>query len=304
MNNLPDKTLVLTPHNLISLWDMNQIIAKDFIEAWGFLAKAVAHSFENRARKATKDEANSLIQALDKIRYQAHQLGLQQSFVLCSRLLDQLANQASHRILTATGVTMPKEAPLPDFESVYWQLQGISTEIEKEMKLIRLVVTENAEFFEQPESEKQKHLFGETVTKAFPSAALDIKDAGNCLALGLKTAAVFHLMRVAEHGLRILAQSPYLNVTLTFPIEFASWGNVIQGCDDKLKQLKPTPKTAAREEELRFYSGLVASARAIQILWRDPVSHIRARFDKPMEAENALQDIHRFMKTLAEKLSE
>jgi hypothetical protein len=170
--------------------------------------------------------------------------------------------------------------------------------MELENKKFVYVPSSGAEYFEQP------HLFGETVTKAFPSAVTDIKDAGNSLALGLNTAAVFHLTRVAEHGLRVLAQSPYLKITLTFPIEYATWGNVIEAIDVKLGSLKKTPKTTAREEELRFYSGLLASARAIQILWRDPVSHIRARFDKPKEAENAFLDVRRFMETLAAKVAE
>src|SRR3989337_1503269 len=45
-------------------------------------------------------------------------------------------------------------------------------------------------------------LFGGPVAMAFPSANSDLKSAGNCLAVGCDTAAVFHLMRVAELGLR------------------------------------------------------------------------------------------------------
>jgi hypothetical protein len=41
----------------------------------------------------------------------------------------------------------------------------------------------------------QDNLFGEGVTAAPPSAAQDIRDAGNCFAVGLATATIFHLMR-------------------------------------------------------------------------------------------------------------
>jgi len=51
----------------------------------------------------------------------------------------------------------------------------------------------------------REHLFGEAVSAAFPSAANDIKGAGNCLAAECPTAAVFHLMRAAEVCLRSLA---------------------------------------------------------------------------------------------------
>jgi hypothetical protein len=52
---------------------------------------------------------------------------------------------------------------------------------------------------------EQEHLFGPEVDIAFPGAASDIRDAGDCLAVENNTAAVFHLMRVVEHGLRALA---------------------------------------------------------------------------------------------------
>lgn len=50
----------------------------------------------------------------------------------------------------------------------------------------------NSQYFEQ------EKLFGPIVHDNFPSAREDIKEAGNCLACGLDSAAVFHLMRVAE----------------------------------------------------------------------------------------------------------
>jgi hypothetical protein len=53
---------------------------------------------------------------------------------------------------------------------------------------------------------EQEKLFGDAVYENFPSARGDIRDAGNCLAAGLNTAAVFHLMRVVELGLRALAK--------------------------------------------------------------------------------------------------
>jgi hypothetical protein len=47
-------------------------------------------------------------------------------------------------------------------------------------------------------------LFGPKVAAAFPSqeATYEIQETGSCLALGRNTAAVFHLMRVLEKGLR------------------------------------------------------------------------------------------------------
>jgi hypothetical protein len=168
---------------LISLWDMNQIIAKDFLAAWSLLKQAIGLSDKNRAREATKEERDILIKALIEAHCQSGNLGLRQSAELCKRLLDQLKDPGNHRVwsadLTKPGYTMPKEAPLPHFDSVYWQLQGIVTEMQKEMKLIRLAVIwkDQAPYFEQDS------LFGEQFHKnASAKINAEIKAAGNCLA--------------------------------------------------------------------------------------------------------------------------
>lgn len=49
-------------------------------------------------------------------------------------------------------------------------------------------------------------LFGSEVNLIFPGAAQDIKEAGNCYALGQPTACVLHLMRALESSLNTLAQ--------------------------------------------------------------------------------------------------
>jgi hypothetical protein len=301
VNNLPDKTLVLVPHRLFSLWDiMVELKIKDIITTLEFLraVRTIAEERFPQEKDVFENLTRNLMNHVVEMSNHAQRLDLIETKGRCNNFANEL-----FEIVTSFPKIWDENYNPCDIlppEAISREVDGIEKTLRKELEDKKFVYVPSSEdeFFEQP------HLFGEIVTKAFPSAATDIKDAGNCLALGLKTAAVFHSMRVAEHGLRILAQSPYLDITLTFPIEFATWGNVIEAIDKKLKPLKITPKTTAREEELRFYSGLLASARAIQILWRDPVSHIRARFDKPKEAENALRDIHRFMETLAEKLTE
>ena len=67
----------------------------------------------------------------------------------------------------------------------------------------------------------KKEAFGAKVSNAFSKAIPDIKEAGNCYAIGLHTACVFHLMRVLEYGLQALAK----DVGLTFYRQ--SWGKII-----------------------------------------------------------------------------
>ena len=60
---------------------------------------------------------------------------------------------------------------------------------------------------------KAERPFGDAVFDAFPSARFDIPEAGTCLAVGCNVAAAFHLMRVAEVGMRELGKDrpiPYV----------------------------------------------------------------------------------------------
>jgi len=63
---------------------------------------------------------------------------------------------------------------------------------------------------------EQTRLFGDEVAERFPKAAYDINEAGSCLAAGRYTASVFHLMRVAEYGLRTLAKPLKVKSPKTF----------------------------------------------------------------------------------------
>ena len=58
------------------------------------------------------------------------------------------------------------------------------------------IPTTDAKYFEND------RLLGDAVFEVFEEALQDVKDAGNCLALAMHTACVFHLMRIAEWRLR------------------------------------------------------------------------------------------------------
>jgi len=124
-------------------------------------------------------------------------------------------------------------------------------------------------------------LFGADVYAKFESARSDIKDSGNCLAVELPTAAVFHLMRTAEHGLRTLAK--ILRVTLLHKgkrqaIEFADWEKVLTGIKNKIAaahQLSPGPK---RQRKLAYYSDAADHCTFMKDIWRNDVSHARKSY--------------------------
>lgn len=129
---------------------------------------------------------------------------------------------------------------------------------------------------------------------------LDIQAAGNCLAAECHTAAVFHAMRVAEYGLRALAKK--LKVKLNqdkkpLPIEFATWGAVIEGVKRQISKIRSSTQNAKRQKELAYYSDIADKCAYIKDLWRDDVSHARRQFNR-VEAEGILGRVREFMQLL------
>jgi hypothetical protein len=162
-------------------------------------------------------------------------------------------------------------------------------------KQFAFIPANKVRFFEQHD------LFGGGVSAAFPSAQPEIKDAGNCLAADLHTAAVFHFMRAAEHGLRALAR--HLRVKLTTPLEYAGWEEVIRAIDRKLTVLRSRPKGRKKSEALEFYRLTLSECEMLKDVWRNPVSHARRRYTE-VEALAVWSRVRDFMQRLSEMAKE
>jgi hypothetical protein len=88
-----------------------------------------------------------------------------------------------------------------NFQELYTRVLALRETLEDELRGRKLVLVPalKADYCDKED------LFGVKVSSAFPSAVRDIKEAGNCYAVDLNTACVFHLMRVLEKGLMTLA---------------------------------------------------------------------------------------------------
>jgi hypothetical protein len=124
------------------------------------------------------------------------------------------------------------------------------------------------------------------VISAFPSAENDIREAGNCFALDRPTAAVFHLMRAMEVGLKAIAKT--LGVAYT-----SSWGSCIADIEKQATAKKSDP----------FFAESVADLRAFKNAWRNPTMHIE-RIHSEAEAERIFHAVQGFMAHLATRLTE
>jgi hypothetical protein len=146
-------------------------------------------------------------------------------------------------------------------------------------------------------------LFGANVWGAFPSAREDLKASGNCLAAECHSAAVFHLMRVAEIGLRGLAFDRRIRIPKNRPVELATWEAIIKELEAAEDEIRTFPQTLAREAQFDFYHGALMQFRAFKNVFRNQIMHTRKTFDR-LRAESIFNQVKAFMDTLASRITE
>jgi hypothetical protein len=147
-------------------------------------------------------------------------------------------------------------------------------------------------------------LFGEKVFDFFDEARQDIKDAGNCLAASLYTACVFHLMRVAELGLRRVAKR--LKVRLFDKgkpqlVEYATWDKVIERIHDKIGENRKLSASPKKQAILERFSDAGDHCTFMKDIWRNNASHTRKPYIRG-EALAAFGRVNEFMSFLAQAL--
>jgi hypothetical protein len=140
------------------------------------------------------------------------------------------------------------------------------------------------------------------LVQSFPTAAQELVNSGNSLAVGLYTSSVFHAMRAAEIGVRVLGKE--LNVS--FPnhsIELAQWQDILKQCESKIKDMQNRPKSNNKDDDLHFYSSAAVQFWYFKDAWRVRVAHARAIYDES-EATKILDYTVSFFEALSPRLRE
>lgn len=155
----------------------------------------------------------------------------------------------------------------------------------------------------------QERLFGDAVYEAFPSARYDIRESGNALAFQMYTACVFHLMRVAEHGLRALAEDREVQFKTKsgspYPIDMGTWEEILTALGQEADRIGSWQRALGeiRHQAQKFYGSSIEELRAIKDSWRNPTMH--ARDEHLMEdANQVMAHVKRLMVTLSSRISE
>lgn len=178
---------------------------------------------------------------------------------------------------------------------------GICDELSK--RIFFTVTPERRNYVENPA------FIGKAVCDAFPSALNDIYEAGNCLGADCNTAAVFHLMRLVEWGLRALCvhlglRNAKRGKGRRISISYVDWETMLNQLqplvDTKIEKLK---RGKAKQVAQEFYYPALQDIRAIRDAWRNHLMHARRSYSSE-EAEVICGHVKNLMSRLVKRMSE
>lgn len=173
-------------------------------------------------------------------------------------------------------------------------LQG---RIQDELRLCLLmqVPRRKAEFYQG------QNLFGQAVTDKFPSATLDIEEAGKCYALARNTGCVFHLMRVMEVGVKALAAG--LGILNQIKSAQPSWGEVLRLTNAEIQARNKAGDTTWTPTKRVFFENVQADLMVVKNAWRNTTMHVENAYDEE-RAEDIYNAVKGFMRHLANHVDE
>jgi hypothetical protein len=263
-------------YGLVNLLELLRFYAEPFLTLSAQMASLQETvntiSATTRNKKLAKLFPNGLpaseVETLADVRSLCTKLGLSSSLRQFDRLEDVFKNE---------------NTTLAQLVAAFTELR-VRISDEMEQALLFHVPISRARYFESPK-------FSDSVTVAFPSATLDIEEAGKCFALGRWTACVFHLMRVTEHGLRALAT--YLGV----PCDFKTWDPIIR----KMRTEVEDYNASTFKGNLDFIRQTLERLTGVQLALRNEIMHARSFYDEE-RAEDIYRAVRIFMEQLATQL--
>ena len=180
------------------------------------------------------------------------------------------------------------------YESFGAEAGYLSANIRRELSAHRFfyLPSEATALFDSP------GLFGDEVDDRFPSARDDIAEAGNCLATSRTTAAVFHLMRVAEAGVRAIWKA----LQTPPPPRDETWGSILDELE-KEQARAPGDRHALWNEQPSFFDQIVTDVRRIKSVSRDATMLVERTYNHE-QAVRVYEAVRDFIQTVATTLDE
>jgi hypothetical protein len=186
------------------------------------------------------------------------------------------------------------------YVSIKEACEEIDSRLRDELSLVKVFVLEaNKHQYYQP----SEPLFGKDFETKFPNAAFELDEAAKCLALSRPTAAVFHLMRLMEIGLKAVARC--LGIPDPTKAAERNWGAILSAIKTDLEVHggKTPTKTWKDSAGREFFESAYASLDAVRVAWRNTTMHVENKYTDE-EAEHLFGAVRGFMKKLASRLDE
>jgi hypothetical protein len=237
----------------------------------------------HESRKLEEEHRQFIIERLTRLREHIEALGARVTL---------LALKEAQESITRTGAT---------WGHAEHSMEEVRHTLRRELSLLTLLVLEPKEqaYFEP----KELH-FGLDVALGFLSTAtFEIDEGAKCLALGRSTAAVFHLMRVMEIGIRAVARC----LQIPDPTQPANrnWGNILREIKADLDAhtgRSPT-KTWTVPNDKEFFESAYVSLDAVRVAWRNTTMHVEKKYTED-EAQHIFVAVRGFMMGVASRCDE
>jgi hypothetical protein len=168
--------------------------------------------------------------------------------------------------------------------------EALKTRIQDEYEDVLFLWIEEKNYYQKDD------LFGPEVGEQFKGASFDIKEAGTCYAVGRYTACVYHLMRVAEFGLRSIAKR------VGHPDDRPMWEPMLTFINAELGRNRDKMSELFKGD-VEFLSGIAAHMHTVNLAWRRKVSHVERTYSQE-EAKQIFDATRNLMQHIAKKLSE
>jgi hypothetical protein len=270
---------------------MIELNASDFYDAVSSLLQSQGYLVSEREHAGSifhEDKLPSaliistMMKRLEDLKKNLQALDVPMTILACERLLKKASEE---------------EKPSLTWKEIYRLMDHIHNRLYDELGLRKIFVLEEnkRKYFET----KEPH-FGMEFNSKFPSAVYDLDEAANCLTFGRSTAAVFHLMRVMEIGVRAFATCLGIPDPIK-PVE-RNWGLLLNNIHDGIQ--KKWPSAAGRMHgDAPLFESLYVSLDAVKNPWRNGTMHVENKYTDE-EAEHIFMAVKGFMKKLASRCDE
>ena len=274
---------------LWSLWDMLELNAAAFYEATADLRYIQAVIKEHQHDQDSLFDSGNVLssvekewfsQPLENLKIQLSVLGVRVTAVLANRMMDDPRDN--------TGLTWGK---------LTQRCEHLMSRLYDELTLKKVLVLEDKDLeYYHP----LQPIFGFDFAEKFVSASYDLDEAAQCIAFARSTAAVFHLMRVMEVGIKALAAC--LGAPDPTRPSDRNWAFLMRGIKDGIDAKWPT-QNLRLSGDAPVFEGLYASLDAVKNPWRNATMHVENKYTED-EAQHIFYAVRGFMKKLASRMDE